>query len=217
MEKIEAVIFDLDGVITDSAEYHYLAWKTLAEELSISFDREFNEQLKGLSRMDSLNLILDRGGSVLTEEEKERLAAKKNEQYKELIQEIDPKDLLPGIEGFMKEVKAAGIKTALASASKNAQAVIERLEVTHLLDTVVDAAKVEKGKPDPEVFLTAAEQLGVNPANCVGVEDARSGVAAIKAAGMYAIGVGDADTLAQADWIVRDSSQLSLAELKKRV
>lgn len=217
MAKIEAVIFDLDGVITDSAEYHYLAWKALAEELNVPFDREFNEQLKGVSRTDSLEMILEHGNVQLSDEEKEYYAAKKNEHYKTFIQKITPQDLLPGIREFMEEIKADGIKTGLASASKNAQAVIENLEVTDLLDTVVDAAEVKKGKPDPEVFLRAAEQLNVNPENCVGVEDAQAGVTAIKAADMYAVGVGSEETLSEADWVVSETSMLTLGELKRRL
>ncbi|SDK57141.1 beta-phosphoglucomutase [Sediminibacillus albus] len=216
MAKIEAIIYDLDGVITDTAEYHFLAWKTLADELHIPFDRAFNEQLKGLSRIDSLNLILEQGSKSYTEKEKEQLAAKKNEHYQTLIRKISPDDLLPGVEAFMKEVKQAGIKTGLASASKNAQTVIQKLEITDLLDTVVDAAEVKRGKPDPEVFLTAAEQLGANPDNCIGIEDARSGVAAIKSAGMFAVGIGDRETLSRADWIIEDSSLLSLSLLKQK-
>lgn len=217
MAEIEAVIFDLDGVITDTAEYHYLAWKALADELEIPFDREFNEELKGISRTESLEMILEHGNKELSEEEKEHYAVKKNEHYKTFINQITPKDLLPGVREFMEEIKVDGIKTGLASASKNAQAVIERLEVTDLLDTVVDAAKVEKGKPDPEVFLKAAEQLSVDPAKCVGVEDAQAGVKAIKAANMYAIGVGNESTLAEADWVVSDTSFLTLGELKRRL
>ncbi|WP_074601266.1 beta-phosphoglucomutase [Sediminibacillus halophilus] len=215
--QIEAIIYDLDGVITDTAEYHFLAWKALADELDIPFDRSFNEQLKGLSRVDSLELILQQSNQTYSEEEKQRLAAKKNEHYQELIQKISQEDLLPGIESFMKEAKQAGIKTGLASASKNAQTVIERLRVTDLLDTVVDAAKVERGKPDPEVFLTAAKQLEAPAARCVGIEDASSGVKAIKAAGMYAVGVGEREYLAQADWVISDTSHLALDSLVKKV
>lgn len=213
VSKLEGVIFDLDGVITDTAEYHYLAWKQLAEDLGISFDRDFNEKLKGISRMESLNIILKAGNKSLTDEEKEELAAKKNEHYKTFIQKITPNDLLPGIEGFMRDIKEAGIKTGLASASKNAMAVVGRLEIGHLLDTIVDAAKVEKGKPDPEVFLKAAQQLLVDPSNCVGVEDAEAGVQAIKAAGMYAVGVGSKEAMEEADWIIRNSNELSLDKL----
>ncbi len=217
MMEIEAIIYDLDGVITDTAEYHYLAWKSLADELNISFDRSFNEQLKGLSRVDSLELILQQSHQTYTAEEKRQLAEKKNEHYKELIQKVSPNDLLPGVESFMKEVKQAGIKTGLASASKNAQTVIERLQVTNLLDTVVDAAKVERGKPDPEVFVTAAKQLGVPTAHCVGIEDASSGVKAIKAAGMYAVGIGKEKYLAEADWVIPDTSHLGLNSLEMKI
>ncbi|WP_095742927.1 beta-phosphoglucomutase [Sediminibacillus massiliensis] len=217
MAKLQAVIYDLDGVITDTAEYHYLAWKTLAEELHIPFDRSFNEQLKGLSRVDSLEKILAEGTEQYSPTERQRLAEKKNDHYKSLIQEIGPKDLLPGVYQFMLEVKEAGIKTGLASASKNARTVIEKLEITHLLDTVVDAATVERGKPDPEVFLKAAQQLHVEPSQCVGIEDAKSGVTAIKSAGMYAVGVGDEQNLSEADWVISDTSHLSLDRLKEKL
>ncbi|KGP70932.1 beta-phosphoglucomutase [Pontibacillus yanchengensis] len=217
MGQIQAVIFDLDGVITDTAEYHYLAWKQLADDLGIPMDRSFNEQLKGVGRKESLDKILEHGGKHLTEEEKEFYATKKNEHYKTFIQDITPDDLLPGILDFMKEIKEAGIQTALASASKNAKPVIKRLEVEQYLDTVVDAAQVTNGKPDPEIFIKGADQLSVDPAYCVGVEDAQAGVQAIKAAGMYAVGIGAEEALSQADWVVQQPSQLSLEELKRRL
>lgn len=215
MKELKAVIFDLDGVITDTAEYHYLAWKQLGQELGIPFDREFNEQLKGVSRMESLEKILAYGNQseAYTEEEKERLATKKNDLYKQLIQKITPEDLLPGIEHFLQEVKAANIKIGLASASKNAFAVIERLQVGHYFDTIVDAATVKNSKPDPEVFLKAADQLGVPYENCVGIEDAQAGVEAIKRAGMFAVGIGSEKQLAKADLIVESTSRLALADL----
>lgn len=216
MGSIKAVIFDLDGVITDTAEYHFLAWKKLADDLDVPFEREFNEKLKGIGRMESLELILEKSGKTFSVEEKERLASRKNEHYRTLIQRITPDDLLPGIRGFIKEIKKEGIVTGLASASKNAPFVIKRLKIEDLLDTVVDATKVEKGKPDPEIFLTAAKQLGVEPAKCVGVEDAKAGVQAIKRAGMFAVGIGDQNTLSEADWIVSAPAELSLHELYQR-
>ncbi|MEQ6376658.1 beta-phosphoglucomutase [Bacillaceae bacterium S4-13-58] len=215
MRSIEAVIFDLDGVITDTAEYHYLAWKQLAEELGVSFDRETNESLKGIGRMESLELILQKGNIQMSQEKKEELATKKNDHYKTFIQKISPDDLLPGILSFLQELKREGIKTGLASASKNAHTVIEQLEVGSYLDTIVDAATVKQGKPNPEVFLRAAEQLGVNADNCVGVEDAEAGVQAIKSANMYAVGVGSATSLHQADWIIDTTEKLTLTELRK--
>ncbi|MFD1021247.1 beta-phosphoglucomutase [Thalassobacillus hwangdonensis] len=217
MQQLKGIIFDLDGVITDTAEYHYLAWKQLAEDLGIPFDRTFNEKLKGISRMESLEIILEEGNITLSEEEKQRQAAQKNEHYKTMIEKITPDDLLPGVKSFMEEAKAAGLKTALASASKNAQAVIERLEVTHLLDSVVDAATVKQGKPHPEVFLRAAEQIGLNASECVGVEDAQAGVKAIKAADMFAVGVGDPVSLQEADWVIQDTKLLTLDALKEKL
>uniref|UniRef100_UPI0028A8CE40 beta-phosphoglucomutase n=1 Tax=Exiguobacterium sp. TaxID=44751 RepID=UPI0028A8CE40 len=150
---IEAVIFDLDGVITDTAEYHYLAWKQLGEDLDIPFDREFNETLKGVSRMDSLERILALGGkqNAFSEDEKLVLAAKKNEHYVTLIQHISEQDLLPGITAFLDEIRNAGLKIGMASASKNALMVVEALKVRHYFDDIVDAATVAQSKPHPEV------------------------------------------------------------------
>ncbi|WP_181350986.1 beta-phosphoglucomutase [Thalassobacillus sp. CUG 92003] len=216
MKQLQAVIFDLDGVITDTAEFHYLAWKQLAEELNIPFDRAFNENLKGIGRLESLELILEHGGIQLSEQEKQRQASIKNDHYKEMIKKITRDDVLPGVRPFMEEVKHAGLKTGLASASKNVAPVIRQLEVQDLLDTVVNAAEVNQGKPHPEIFLTAAKQLEIQPEHCVGIEDAQAGVQAIKAANMFAIGVGDSQALKEADWVVDSPEQLNMSEVKKR-
>ncbi|WP_215115588.1 beta-phosphoglucomutase [Exiguobacterium sp. s80] len=212
---IEAVIFDLDGVITDTAEYHYLAWKQLGEELEIPFDRDFNETLKGVSRTDSLERILALGGKqhAFTEAEKNALATKKNEHYVELIQHISEQDLLPGIISFLDEIRAAGLKIGMASASKNALTVVEALKVRHYFDDIVDAATVAQSKPHPEVFLQAAEALDVDPSRCIGVEDAAAGITAIHAAGMYAVGVGPETTLHEADYRVDSTDLLSLEQI----
>lgn len=212
---IEAVIFDLDGVITDTAEYHYLAWKQLGEELDIPFDREFNETLKGVSRTDSLERILTLGGKqdAFTEQEKVALATKKNDHYVTLIQHISEQDLLPGIIAFLDEIRATGLKIGMASASKNALTVVEALGVRHYFDDIVDAATVAQSKPHPEVFLRAAEALGVEPARCIGVEDAAAGITAIHAAGMYAVGVGPETTLHEADYRVDSTDLLSLEQI----
>lgn len=202
--RLKAVIFDLDGVITDSARYHYLAWKELADELAIPFDEAYNEKLKGVSRMESLELILRNGDATerYTTEEKEAMAEKKNDNYKELIRQITPADILPGILDFLKELKAHGIKIALASVSKNAPFIIGQLELNEYFDYIADAAKVPNAKPFPDIFLAGQQEFGVRPEECVGVEDARTGVEAIHRAGMKAVGVGTPSEMEEADLLL---------------
>ena len=209
--KLKAIIFDLDGVITDSAKYHYLAWKELADELNIPVDEEYNEKLKGVSRIESLNLILKNGNAEndYTPEEKEKLADKKNAHYKELIKEITSADMLPGIENFLKEIKANDIRTALASVSKNAFFIIKQLQAEKYFDYIADAAAVPNAKPFPDIFLVGAEHLGVRPEECIGVEDARTGIEAIHRAGMLAVGVGTPAEMEDAD-LVLTTSELRL-------
>ena len=208
MSKFKAVIFDLDGVITDTAEYHYLAWKQLGEDLGISFDHKFNETLKGVSRMDSLERILELGNrqNDFTIEEKKALATKKNDHYVRLIQHVSPQDILPGIEQFLKDLRSEGYQIAMASASKNAFAVTNSLGLNDYFDHIVDAATVVNSKPDPEVFLKAAAAVGVAPEACIGVEDAAAGVTAINDAGMHAIAIGTDAGLNHAK-IVLDSTE----------
>lgn len=215
MLTVKGLIFDLDGVITDSAEYHYQAWKNLAEKLGIKIDREFNEQLKGISRMDSLERILVYGNVAdqYSEAEKEILAAEKNNEYVELIKDITPKDLLPGINTLLHEAKAAGLKLALASASKNGPMILKRLEIAELFEQVVDPSLLAMGKPDPEIFMRGAEQLALSPEVCVGIEDAEAGISAINAAGMFSVGVGDEDSMKAANYRVKATSELTLANI----
>lgn len=214
MEKnnLKAVIFDLDGVITDSAKYHYLAWKELADELEIPFDEEYNEKLKGVSRMESLELILENGQACdkYTPEEKEALAFKKNENYKELIKQITPQDILPGILPFLKELKEADIRIALASVSKNAPFIVNQLQIDDYFDYIADAASVPNAKPFPDIFLAARDEFGFDSSECVGVEDARTGIEAIHRAGMKAVGVGTPDQMTEADLLIT-TDQLSLS------
>ena len=215
MSKLEAVIFDLDGVITDTAEYHFLAWRELAEELGIPFSREDNERLKGVSRLASLDIILELGGrqELFSEEEKEHLARKKNAHYVELIKQISPEDILPGIKTLLAEIKEEGLKIGLASASKNAPAVLEGLDLLGEFDYMADANLIARGKPDPEIFLNVAENLMIAPEKCIGIEDAKAGVQAIKRAGMFAVGIGAADQLGEADLIYASTRELSLKKI----
>ena len=168
----------MDGVLTDTAEYHYQAWKRMADKLGIPLDREMNEQLKGISRMDSLERILALGNQTekYSVKEKEQLADEKNEDYKKLILSVTPNDLLPGIADLLADLKKENIRLALASASKNGPVIMEKLGIADLFDTVVDPASLDNGKPDPEIFIKGAEQLQLRPEECVGVEDAQAGI-----------------------------------------
>lgn len=208
----KAVIFDLDGVITDTAHYHYLAWKRLAEQVGVPFDEIFNERLKGVDRMGSLNLILAQGTGSYTDEEKVALATQKNTHYQELISTMSPEDLLPGAVEALDSVREAGLKIGLASVSRNALTVLTSLGITDKFDYIVDASTIARGKPDPEIFLTAAERLGVKPEECLGVEDAVAGVQSIKSAGMYAVGVGDPAVLTQADRVISSLKEFDISD-----
>ncbi|MCU6497904.1 beta-phosphoglucomutase [Duganella vulcania] len=210
MSRFKAVIFDLDGVITDTAHYHYLAWKRLAESQGVHFDHAFNENLKGIDRMGSLDLILASSKRTYTAEEKLALADEKNRHYQELIATMSSADLLPGAVRALDVVRAAGLRIGLASVSKNAFTVLGRLGITDKFDYVVDAATIARGKPDPEIFLKAARELGVAPQDCLGVEDAVAGVASIKAAGMFALGIGHPFVLTQADVVITSLNDFNL-------
>jgi beta-phosphoglucomutase len=196
----KAVIFDLDGVITDTAELHYQAWKNLAESISIFFDREFNEELKGISRMDSLNKILTHGGAAdqFNEREKIALADTKNKEYTKLLVELTPEHIYPGIKELLDELKENGVKIGLASASKNGPAILEYLQITEYFDTIVNPDSVKQGKPAPDIFIRAAEDLDVAPSDCIGIEDSEAGIYSIKQAGMFAVGVGTVEVMKQA-------------------
>ncbi len=208
---LAAVIFDLDGVITDTAEHHYRAWKRLAAEESIPFDRELNERLKGVSRMESLDIILDSAGQTASLPDKVRLADRKNAYFRELIDAITPADLLPGIGDLLADLRTRGIRTGIASMSQNVYDVVRHLGIESMVDVIVDPATLVKGKPDPEIFLTAAELLGLRFEDCVGIEDARAGIEAITAARMVAVGVGD--DLPGCDWLIDDTRLLTFDAL----
>ncbi|MBC1957534.1 beta-phosphoglucomutase [Listeria welshimeri] len=211
---LKGVVFDLDGVITDTAHYHYLAWKKTAESIGIEFDEAFNENLKGVSRIDSLLLILKKDGreNDFTEEQIETLAAEKNEFYVSLLQEITPTDVLPGIKELIVDLKKQNLKCAIASVSNNARTVLNALEMEQAFDYIVDAAKITKSKPDPEIFVEACRGLGLETAEVVGIEDAQAGIEAINAAGIISVGVGSG--LRDADMTVKNTGLLDLRILE---
>jgi beta-phosphoglucomutase len=202
MQHIKACIFDLDGVIVDTAKYHYLAWRRLANSLGFDFTEEENEHLKGVSRMESLEIILHIGGKSLPTEEKLRLAALKNDWYVEFVGQMNEKEVLPGVEDLLLSLKRKGIKIALGSASKNAVSILERVKLIDYFDVIIDGNHTSRSKPDPEVFLMGAAELKLSPKECVVFEDAPKGVQAAKAGGFYCVGVGDEAFLSQADLVV---------------
>ncbi len=196
MVNLKAIIFDLDGVITDTAEYHYQAWRRLADEEGLPFDRNINERLRGVSRRDSLQIIL--AGRPTDEDKIAEMMARKNRSYNALLEQIAPADLLPGVSELLQELRAAGIKVGIGSVSKNARTVIDRLGIAHLLDAVADGYSTERAKPAPDIFLEVAKMLEVPAAACAVVEDAASGIEAALAAGMWAIGLGPAERVGHA-------------------
>ncbi len=210
--RLDAVIFDLDGVITDTAEYHYRAWQRLADEEGLVFNRQINEQLRGVGRRESLEIIL--AGRPATEEEIAALTDRKNRYYVEMLAELTPADLLPGALALLEELRAAGIKIGIGSVSRNTPTVIERLGIAQLLDVVVDGHTVTRSKPAPDIFLKAAELLGVAPAFCAVVEDAAAGVDAALAAGMWAIGLGPAERVGHAHVRFDSLAGVTLADIR---
>lgn len=208
---IRAFIFDLDGVLTDTAEYHYCAWKRLADEEGLPFTRADNEALRGVSRRDSLMLILkDR---VYPEEKIQAMMARKNSYYLEFIKGISPRDLLPGAKELLEEIRAAGLKSAIGSASQNAGEVIDRLGLRLLLNAISDGHSVEHPKPAPDLFLHVAAQLGLPPAECVVVEDAAAGIEAAKAGGFRTVGLGPRQRVGRADVVVPSLTGVHLGDL----
>ncbi len=192
---IEGVIFDLDGVLVTTDELHYQAWKRMADNEGIPFDRDVNERLRGVSRMDSLEIILERATREYTEDEKLTLATSKNEQYRELLHQLTPADLLPGALERVQELRARGIKTAIGSSSRNTPLIMERLGLGPHFDAVADGNDISRSKPDPEVFLVAAKRLGLTPAVCLVIEDAQAGIEAGRRAGMKVFGIGTPEKL----------------------
>ena len=211
-------IFDLDGVITDTAKFHYQAWKALADSLCIPIDETFNETLKGISRMDSLDRILAHGHreNAFIPAEKEALAQQKNDHYVQLLEHLTTEDVLPGVVPLLQQAQARHIPCAVASASKNAPLILEKLGVRAYFATIVDPDSLSKGKPDPEIFLAAADSIGVLPQNAIGFEDAQSGIDGLKAAGIYAVGLSASQPLIGADMQVSEMTELSVDALLNR-
>src|SRR5690554_2355248 len=211
--KLKAFIFDLDGVITDTSEYHYLAWKRLAEEEGIFFNRKDNEQLRGVSRRKSLELLLRDRKDDYTEKELQEMMEIKNGYYQEYINTITPDALLPGIMKILNELKDRGFKMAIASASKNTRTVVNNLEIGEFFDTISDGYSVEKTKPAPDLFLHTAAKMGIKAEYCVVVEDAEAGVEAALAAGMLAVGIGPQKRVGRAHYRYERVAELNLEEI----
>lgn len=215
MLDIKACIFDLDGVVVDTAKYHFLAWKRLASELGFEFHESDNERLKGVSRMDSLNILLQIGGIHMDQKEKEKLAYTKNQWYLEYIKKMKPDEILPGVKEFIEELRGMGIRIGLGSASKNAPLILNQIEVSHLFDVVIDGSMVINAKPDPEIFLLAAKELGVDTKYCVVFEDAEAGLESAISAGIRCIGVGNPTILRKANAVISGFAGFNAKKLLK--
>ena len=214
MKKEIAFIFDLDGVIVDTAKYHYLAWRNLANALGFDFTEEQNELLKGVSRVKSLEILLSLGKVNLSEEKKQTLLLQKNKEYLEYVNKMTSEEILPGVNDLLNFLEINDIKYALGSASKNAPLILEKVGLLNRFTAIVDGNDVSKAKPDPEVFLIGAKKLGINPENCVVVEDAIAGIEAANAAKMISIGIGDANVLYEADYVFKDMTAITPDFLK---
>jgi beta-phosphoglucomutase len=217
MPTVQACLFDLDGVIVDTAKYHYLAWRKLANQLGFDLTLEENELLKGVSRMESLEIVLGIGKVILDGAEKEKLAAEKNVRYLELCMQMTPADTLPGVRSFLDALKTSGIRIGLGSASKNARVILERIAMLDYFETIVDGNRITKGKPDPQVFLMGAADLGVEPGSCVVFEDAVAGIRSAKAAGMAGVGIGQKSVLSQADLVIPGFDGVTVKDLFEKL
>ncbi|MFB5944339.1 beta-phosphoglucomutase [Albibacterium profundi] len=213
-QKINTCIFDLDGVLVDTASYHFLAWKRLANSLGFDFSESDNERLKGVNRMSSLKMILDWAGLSKNENERSLLAEQKNDWYKTMIRTMNSSNLLPGTEAFLEELACSDYHLAVGSASKNAEAILQKTGIRHYFEVVVDGNMVSKSKPNPLVFLKAAELLFVDPKACAVFEDAQAGVEAALRAGMKVIGVAESANLLGAHGYVTGLSEMNIERLE---
>lgn len=212
---IKACIFDLDGVLVDTAHYHFLAWKRLAKEFDYELTEEINEELKGVSRMKSLEIVLKHANVSLENQKKELLADRKNGWFTEFVHNMNPNELYPGVRELFSRLRRDNIKIALASSSKNAQTIIEILGIQNEFEAVVDGTMIVHSKPDPEIFLLAASKLNVSPADCVVFEDAEAGVEAALAAGMKCVGIGNPMKLKEANRVVNAIQNFNYSDLQK--
>ena len=208
--SIKAVIFDLDGVIVSTDDCHYRAWKRMADEEGIYFDFVINERLRGVSRMESLSIILEKANKVYTEDEKIAMALRKNDYYREFIKELTPNDILPGVINILHSLKEKGIKVAIGSSSKNCPMILQQIGLSNFFDATADGNDISKSKPNPEVFLLASEKLGMEPKDCLVVEDADAGIEAALSAGMKVLGVGSASNNIKANLTSKSLAEVSI-------
>ena len=204
---IKGIIFDLDGVLLSTDEYHYMAWKSIADKLGIHFDKQINNKLRGVSRMESLEIILGEN-NCYSAEEKEKLAEEKNGLYRKYLAELTPSVVEDDVRETLDKIRESGIITAIGSSSKNTRYILEKTELTHYFDAISDGNNITKSKPDPEVFLKAAQYLGLEPEECIVVEDAHAGIDAAKAGGFTAVAIGDAKTHKQADYKINNLKEI---------
>lgn len=208
MKRFQGIIFDLDGVLCHTDEYHYLAWQRLADRIGVPFDRAVNERLRGVSRMDSLTIVLERAARSYTDAERTALADEKNETYRRYLGEMTPRDLPSDVRGTLETLRARGYRLAIGSSSRNTPLILSRLAIEDLFDAVADGNEITRSKPDPEVFLLAARKLGLPSEACLIVEDAESGVTAALAGGFIAAGIGSASSDPRVAYRLRSLSDL---------
>lgn len=211
---IKAVIFDLDGVIVTTDHFHYKAWKQLSDDEGIYFDKEINQRLRGVSRMDSLNILLEKSSRTYFQEEKKELAERKNNYYKKLIKTLTPKDILPGVKDLIEALKLNNIKIAIGSSSKNSPAILQYIGLYETFDVIIDGNQISHSKPNPEVFLKAAKKLRIDPKNCLVIEDAKAGVQAAMEGGMKVLAVGFAATCCKKSTLCKkDLTQICIKDM----
>ncbi len=214
MKEIKGYIFDLDGVIVDTAKYHFVAWSNIARTFDYELTHEDNELLKGVSRVDSLEIILELAGKTLEDDQKKALLIKKNEEYLSLIEGLTKDEMLPGVEDLITEARELGFKIGLGSASKNAEQILVKLGVIDYFETIVDGNGVVNGKPHPEVFLTGAKNLGLHPEECIVFEDSQKGIVAANTGGFGSVGIGNAEELQEADLVISSFEKLTYSVLQ---